>query len=145
MTKEEWDALPDAKGPVKEDWNVMPDKGSAGRRLSSPWWTLNIENICSSDPVFIVLNPGMDSAECSGLNNKKGPTTTLSYLTYPRCDAFLEDDKYYETETTLGIGCLNHDACLQKGGPEKKGPCNDDCLGCNPGYQRNLPGDWDCT
>mmetsp|Transcript_11206 Transcript_11206/g.19693 ORF Transcript_11206/g.19693 Transcript_11206/m.19693 type:complete len:115 (+) Transcript_11206:565-909(+) len=113
----------------------MPDEGDPFMRRSRVL-TMNLEGICSTDPFFLAMGYTYDSAECSGRNNKSNPGA------FPRCDAFLDNTKYYESKKILGIGCLNHDACLQKG--NGNGYCNDDCGACNLGYRSHLPGGTDC-
>jgi hypothetical protein len=118
---------------TQEEWDLVVDE-SDGRKLVEGRkliWA-NFEGICSSNSDMIFNH--QDSAECSGRHN------TNNGNAIPRCEAFLSNANYYTTQKTLGIGCLNHDACLQK----SSGDCNSDCADCNPGYQTRLPGGKDC-
>lgn len=116
-------AVMDGDDMTQEEWDLVVDE-SGGRKLVEGRkliWA-NFEGICSSNSDMIFNH--QDSAECSGRHN------TNNGNAIPRCEAFLSDANYYTSQKTLGIGCLNHDACLQK----SSGGCNSNCADCNPGY-----------
>lgn len=99
----------------------------------------NFEGICSASINMILW--GEDTAECSGLSNNSTKCGTEE----THCEAYCEDSEYYLTNTTLGMACLHHDACLQQN--EQK-MCNNGCAGCNEPYrnERLDYGDnqWNC-
>ncbi|GMI22603.1 hypothetical protein TeGR_g11926 [Tetraparma gracilis] len=127
-------AVMDGNDMTQEEWDALVEEPEGGRKLVAGRKLIwrNFEGICSSNSDMIFNH--QDSAECSGRHN------TNNGNAIPRCEAFLSDANYYTSQKTLGIGCLNHDACLQK----SSGGCNSNCADCNPGYQTNLPGGQDC-
>jgi len=146
MDKDEAAHADDAEGTIYEFTNaaeyikttctteILPSTRmlEAGLRGGAPARRLNWGNWgpCSTD--FEFLGGGADTAECSGAANLiNAANAGTEYPTTGSC-AYGQGtvntwrgDKYW-----LYQGCLNHDVCLVKGGPNYPGGCGADCADC---------------
>lgn len=100
---------------------------------------VNFEGICSGDFKFAFLKEN-DTAECSGKHDECGKTGSCS--DGKSCQAFNERGaSYYNTNSILGKGCIDHDMCLQKYNGYCGSDCSDDTgatgAGCHSPYRNS--------